>query len=163
MNDDKMTTITYTPAETPRSIYRKIVELLDNDKSWAQIGKALLPSLLESQSKAIVYRFYMHNDVPKNNEIRMLLGLPILKLQEYHPGTVQAIPCPTCGEVHPCDCGLQRVTRLPGSGPRRSPRIAVSKVDPRAAAKSLTDNLPQDVLREVVHILANEVAPEWYG
>ena len=97
----------------------------------------------------------------------------MLNREDYHPPArvcrklniryyVQTLPCPTCGEVHPCDCGSQRVTRLPGSGPHRSPRIAVSKVDPRAAAKSLTDNLPQDVLQEMVHILANEVAPEWY-
>jgi hypothetical protein len=76
------------------------------------------------------------------------------------PHGVYVLPCPTCGEVHPCDCGSQRVTRLPGSGPRRARRIAISVTNSHSAAMSIAANIEPRVVAEIVDYLTQQM--EYY-
>ena len=161
-----MTLIEYLPHKTARDVYQEIILMLDSGYSYAAIGKILLPELMPpSRQKSTIYHWYVNDKEPQDNEIRMMLNIPILRKMEYIPGQVSAPACPTCGEaptVCLCD-GCQVVNpeeytikRKATTKRKRAPRIAVSKVDPASAAKSLSNNLAPKVLAETVRILLQD-------
>lgn len=141
----------YSPTETHRSLFEKI-DHLTNDLSYAAIGRLLLQDKPTSSTKNIVWKIHKKNEFPKDNEIRMLLGLPRLVLRQENE--VSEI-CPTCGGAHGYDCGQQRPTARPGTKPPRA-RASVNLLDARSAAMTLINKATnQQVGPEFIETLAD--------
>ena len=105
-----MITTPYKPTETHRTLYKKIKVLLNSDDgSYGKAAETLLPDLNKDAAKTLIWRFYKCNIVPRNNEIRVMLGLPrFMEYQETEIGT----PCQLCGVVHDYDCTKQKPVPL---------------------------------------------------
>ena len=101
-----------------RQLYNSIQEFLDSGKSYGFIAKKLLPGIPLSTSKSAIYRFYNEHKEITSNELRVLLGME--KLIVVTESYMRKYP--------------KRRNR------RKRHRIAISKLDPASAAKSIRDN-----------------------
>ena len=102
--------------------------MLEDGYSYGKIGKMLLPDVIPNVSKGIIYRFHKKNDMPGDNTIRMMLGLPRYRsVQETEIG----VPCFKCGIVHQYDCVNQKAVAIdaqikdPPQPPRHLRRFTV--------------------------------------
>ena len=102
-----------------KELYKAIQDFLDIGKSYGFIAKKILPGIPLSTSKSAIYRFYNEHKEITSNELRILLGMD--KLMVITESYLRKYP--------------KRQTR------RTRDRIAISKRDPRSAARSIRNNV----------------------
>jgi hypothetical protein len=95
----------YQPTETHKTLYRKISSMLRTGASYGEVGKMLLPDKDPDAAKQICYRLHKKNMVPKDNSIRMMLGLPRYFLVQENVVTSPDIFLPPTTVVLQCTCG----------------------------------------------------------
>jgi len=98
----------YLPSETHKTLYKKISGMVADGKSYLEIAKLLLPNVSPYTAKGIIYRAHKKNSWTKDNEIRMMLGLPRFIFVQDNPTMKPAPICTACGQVHSIDRACEK-------------------------------------------------------
>ena len=105
---------------TNGGLYMKIKHFRDDGLSYGKIAARLLPEKSKeskSAARAIVYKFFMHHTPITDKAVRKELSLEVL---------YDGVP--------------RSQMKMPPKDTRKRHRIAISKLDPASAARSIREN-----------------------